>query len=57
MNIIPLHEDWLAAMCELWNRELGGLFPMREQLMRQNTFQDQNVYAAALSWRSMTRAV
>ncbi|MEK4357245.1 GNAT family N-acetyltransferase [Paenibacillus sp. FSL M7-1455] len=46
MNIIPLHEDWLAAMCELWNRELGGLFPMREQLMRQNTFQDQNVYAA-----------
>jgi len=46
VNIIPLHEDWLASMCELWNRELGGFFPMREQLMRQNTFQDQNVYAA-----------
>lgn len=44
MNIIPLNEVWLPQMCELWNREIGELFPMREQLMRQNTFQDENVY-------------
>ncbi len=44
MNIIPLHEDWLVSMCKLWNEEIGDRFPMREQLMRQNTFQDENVY-------------
>ncbi|MDR0269134.1 GNAT family N-acetyltransferase [Paenibacillus sp.] len=44
MNIIPLKEEWLPQMCELWNQELGGHFPMREQLMRQNSFQDENVY-------------
>lgn len=44
MNIIPLHEDWLSSMCKLWNQEIGDEFPMREQLMRQNTFQDENVY-------------
>ncbi|GIP27410.1 acetyltransferase [Paenibacillus sp. J23TS9] len=44
MNMIPLDEKWLEPMCELWNEELGDHFPMREQLMRQNTFQDENVY-------------
>lgn len=44
MNVIPLEAKWLVPMCELWNRELGGLFPMREALLRQNSFQDANVY-------------
>lgn len=44
MNFTPMTAEWIAPMCELWNRELGDQFPMREQLMYQNTFQDENVF-------------
>ncbi|WP_145948924.1 GNAT family N-acetyltransferase [Paenibacillus sp. Y412MC10] len=47
MKIIPMDAEWLDAMCDLWNGELGGHFPMRRELMKQNTFEDVNVYGPA----------
>jgi len=49
VNVIPLNEAWAEPMCELWNRELGDLFPMRQQLFVQNSFRDVNVYLPG-SW-------
>ncbi|NKI22939.1 GNAT family N-acetyltransferase, partial [Paenibacillus dendritiformis] len=49
MNVIPMQAEWLVPMLDLWNRELGEHFPMREELLRQNTFEDVNVYAPG-SW-------
>ncbi|SEC11857.1 GNAT family N-acetyltransferase [Paenibacillus sp. GP183] len=43
MKYVSLSEDRLTEMCRLWNRELGDQFPMREQLLRQNSFLDVNV--------------
>ncbi|KAF9112336.1 hypothetical protein BGX30_007295, partial [Mortierella sp. GBA39] len=47
LKIIPMDAEWLDAMCDLWNGELGGHFPMRRELMKQNTFEDVNVYGPA----------
>ncbi|EHQ62350.1 GCN5-like N-acetyltransferase [Paenibacillus dendritiformis C454] len=49
VNVIPLQAEWLVPMLDLWNRELGEHFPMREELLRYNTLQDVNVYAPG-SW-------
>lgn len=43
MKYVPLTEERLTEMCRLWNRELGDRFPMREELFKQNSFQDVNV--------------
>jgi GNAT superfamily N-acetyltransferase len=43
MQYVPLSEDRLAELRRLWNRELGDLFPMQEQLLKQNSFDDVNV--------------
>ncbi|AJY74752.1 GNAT family N-acetyltransferase [Paenibacillus beijingensis] len=41
------YENWssgrLREICELWNKELGGHFPMREELLLQNSIRDVNV--------------
>ncbi|GAB6988887.1 GNAT family N-acetyltransferase [Paenibacillus pini] len=52
MNIIPLHADWINPICDLWNQEIGSAFPMREALLRQNTFEDANSYVAG-SWLAL----
>ncbi|MDK8182422.1 GNAT family N-acetyltransferase [Paenibacillus sp. UMB4589-SE434] len=49
VNVIPLEAAWISQICELWNREIGNWFPLREELLRQNSFQDSNVYYPA-SW-------
>lgn len=43
MQYVPLTEDRLTEICRLWNRELGDQFPMQEQLLKQNSFDDVNV--------------
>lgn len=42
MNINKLHPKWLEQIVELWNEEIGGDFPMRKELLYQNTFEDNN---------------
>ncbi|KIL39840.1 acetyltransferase [Gordoniibacillus kamchatkensis] len=55
MNYVPLTEDRLPQMCELWNRELGERFPMREELLKQNSFRDANVLPEG-SWLAVDEA-
>ncbi len=49
MQYVPWDDQYADALCELWNQELGDRFPMRPELMRQNSFEDQNVVKAG-SW-------
>ena len=49
MKFIPYTLEWIGAMCDLWNKELGKHFPMREQLFRQNSFDDENIFESG-SW-------
>lgn len=43
MKFIAWTPDRLSDIVALWNRELGHQFPMREQLFKQNSFEDENV--------------
>lgn len=52
MFYVPLDALYLDALCELWNRELGERFPMRPELLRQNSLEDRNVLQAG-SWIAM----
>jgi predicted N-acetyltransferase YhbS len=49
MQYVPLEDPYVDVLCELWNQELGDRFPMRSELLRQNSFADQNVVKAG-SW-------
>ncbi|SDN94226.1 Acetyltransferase (GNAT) family protein [Paenibacillus sp. yr247] len=49
MKYMPWSSDRLTEICALWNCELGGQFPMREHLLLQNSFHDDNVLDSA-SW-------
>lgn len=44
MKLVPFDEGRIHELCDLWNREIGESFPMREALFLQNTFRDKNVY-------------
>ncbi len=43
MRVVQLAEERIADMTALWNKEWAGSLPMRERLLRQNMFMDQNV--------------
>ena len=43
MKIIPWRETWLTESVQLWNQEIGADFPMRTELFKQNSLQDENV--------------
>ncbi|WP_099360819.1 GNAT family N-acetyltransferase [Fredinandcohnia onubensis] len=43
MKYIQLDEEWESQIVNLWNRELGSDFPMREELFKQNSTQDPHV--------------
>ncbi|MBP1995974.1 GNAT family N-acetyltransferase [Paenibacillus eucommiae] len=49
MKFVSLSEAYIGPLLELWNRELGEQFPMRERLLRQNCFEDVNLLEAG-SW-------
>ena len=44
MKIIPLSIDRLEDLVGLWNDELATQFPMRSELFKQNSFDDENVF-------------
>lgn len=43
MNVMSWSEDKLSELVSFWNKELGADFPMREELFKQNSFDDVNV--------------
>lgn len=43
MKLITWDEKNLSALVQLWNDELGEEFPMRTELFKQNSFNDENV--------------
>ncbi|WP_257351043.1 GNAT family N-acetyltransferase [Pseudalkalibacillus decolorationis] len=43
MKIITWTEDKLQDVLCLWNKEIGDQFPMREELLKLNCFEDENV--------------
>lgn len=43
MKFLQLNEQWVSQIVNLWNRELGADFPMRETLFVQNSIYDPNV--------------
>src|SRR5690625_4693810 len=43
MKIIPWREAWLTELVRLWDQEIGADFPMRTELFKQNSLQDENV--------------
>lgn len=43
MKLINWNEDRLDDLLQLWNAELGNEFPMRKELFKQNSFDDENV--------------
>jgi GNAT superfamily N-acetyltransferase len=49
MKYVAWNDEWLAPLCRLWNQEIGDRFPMREELFRQNSFDDANVLPSG-SW-------
>ncbi|WP_168118568.1 GNAT family N-acetyltransferase [Paenibacillus sp. HB172176] len=55
MRYLPLSQTKLTEICELWNKELGTQFPMREQLFEQNSFEDSNVLQDG-SWMAVDEA-
>lgn len=44
MKFAPIEKSQITEYVELWNRELGKHFPMREELFIQNSFHDKNVF-------------
>lgn len=43
MKYIQLDEQWESQIVNLWNRELGSDFPMREELFNQNSIRDPHI--------------
>lgn len=37
-------EDKLVELVNFWNKELGEYYPMREELFKQNSFLDKNIF-------------
>lgn len=47
MELRQLREFSASEIAEFWNREIGDVFPMREALWEQNTFDDLNLVEEA----------
>lgn len=43
MKILPWDASRLEEMVELWNKELGEEYPMRQKLFNQNSLVDKNI--------------
>ncbi len=43
MKYVAIHEKMAGSMTRLWNQEIGQQFPMREELLLQNSFREENV--------------
>lgn len=43
MKFIPWHRNRLNDIVAFWNQELSNDFPMRNELFKQNSFNDENV--------------
>lgn len=43
MIIAEWQEDRLKELVDFWNKELGDHYPMREDLFKQNSFEDKNI--------------
>lgn len=43
MKLVPLSKDKIDGMVTLWNKEIGNDFPMRKELLEQNSLNDENV--------------
>ncbi|GAA0424229.1 MAG: GNAT family N-acetyltransferase [Bacillota bacterium] len=43
MKLISWSKDRISELVQLWNKEIGQYFPMREELFGQNSFADTNV--------------
>ncbi|NWO14538.1 GNAT family N-acetyltransferase [Virgibacillus sp.] len=43
MKTVAWDETYVEKLINLWNRELGLAFPMRDSLFKQNSVQDKNV--------------
>ncbi|MBN6206260.1 GNAT family N-acetyltransferase [Ralstonia pickettii] len=44
MKFIPWDSTRLTEIVTLWNHEIANDFPMRNELFKQNSFDDENVY-------------
>lgn len=45
-----MKEEHVQSICNLWNREIGSEFPMREALFKQNSVEDESVFGPASSF-------
>ncbi|MBS4195997.1 GNAT family N-acetyltransferase [Lederbergia citri] len=52
MRIIPININRLNELVDLWNREFSAEFPMRKELFKQNSFEDENVFLPG-SWMAV----
>lgn len=43
MRLESWNERRIDALVQLWNREIGSHFPMRKELFKQNSFEDENI--------------
>lgn len=43
-TLVPFHPRHLTAVLQIWNRTLGGDFPLRWELLVQNTVADPNFF-------------
>ncbi|MCG1027261.1 GNAT family N-acetyltransferase [Virgibacillus halodenitrificans] len=52
MKLVKWNTIYLQQLVDLWEKELGTDFPMRTELFKQNSFQDENV-----SWEGSQIAI
>ncbi|MCR2821233.1 GNAT family N-acetyltransferase [Lederbergia panacisoli] len=52
MKIIPLNNNRINDLIDLWNKEFSKEFPMRRELFIQNSFEDENVFLPG-SWMAV----
>lgn len=59
MTITELKKSNLKELTKLWNKEAGRMYPMREELFRQNSFEDANVYfpGSLVAWNDEGRPI
>ena len=43
LQLIEWNDGRIEELVTLWNKELGKQFPMREELFKQNSFEDENI--------------
>ncbi|MFD1385767.1 GNAT family N-acetyltransferase [Oceanobacillus oncorhynchi subsp. oncorhynchi] len=43
MKLESWNERRIDALVQLWNQEIGSHFPMRKELFKQNSFEDENI--------------